>query len=121
MGRTGPPAGLPSGGSSLINRTGRTWRRRAPAVLGVGMLALVPLGAPSGAGADTDFVNGSGRARANLFEILPRTGGLTIPISFGKALVTYQGLSATATSGGLKPPSQNSADNGSCGGGFQPP
>ncbi|MDQ1514460.1 MAG: hypothetical protein QOE80_290 [Actinomycetota bacterium] len=82
------------------------------------ILALVPLG--TGAGAGTDFVAGSGRARASLFEILPRTGGLTIPVNFGKALVTYQGLSATATSGGVKPPSQNSADGG-CGGGFQPP
>src|SRR5213080_816977 len=107
-----------SGGSSPIDRTTRTWRRRAPAVLAVGILALVPLG--TGAGAENDFVSGSGRARASLFEILPRTGGLTIPINFGKALVTYQGLSATATSGGVKPPSQNSAD-GDCGGGFQPP
>ena len=82
------------------------------------MLAAVPLG--TGAGADPTFVAGSGRARANLFEIIPRTGGLEIPINFGKALVTYQGLSATATSGGLKPPSQNAADGG-CGGGFQPP
>ncbi|HEV7865139.1 MAG TPA: hypothetical protein VGR20_20755 [Acidimicrobiia bacterium] len=85
------------------------------------ILALVPLG--TGAGADSpqdDFVAGSGRARASLFEILPRTGGLTIPVNFGKALVTYQGLSATATSGGVKPPSQNSAD-GDCGGGPQPP
>ncbi|HEV7537075.1 MAG TPA: hypothetical protein VGP90_15645, partial [Acidimicrobiia bacterium] len=86
--------------------------------MAVGILALVPLG--TGAGAGTDFVAGSGRARASLFEILPRTGGLTIPVNFGKALVTYQGLSATATSGGVKPPSQNSADGG-CGGGFQPP
>ena len=82
------------------------------------ILALVPFG--TGAGADTDFIAGSGRARANLFEILPRTGGLTIPVNFGKALVTYQGLSATATSGGVKPPSQPSAD-GDCGGGAQPP
>ncbi len=81
------------------------------------MLALVPLG--TGAGADPTFVAGSGRARANLFEIVPRTGGLEIPINFGKALVTYQGFSATATSGGLKPPSQNAAD-GDCGG-AQPP
>jgi hypothetical protein len=65
-------------------------------------------------------VVGSGRARASLFEVVPRTGGLEIPVNFGKALVTYQGLSATATSGGVKPPSQNSAD-GDCGGGFQPP
>jgi len=84
----------------------------------VAVLALVPLG--TGAGADPAFVAGSGRARASLFEILPRTGGLTIPINFGKALVTYQGLSATATSGGVKPPFQTSADGG-CGGGFQPP
>ena len=76
----------------------------------MGILAAVPLG--TGAGADANFVAGSGRARANLFEIIPRTGGLEIPINFGKALVTYQGLSATATSGGLKPPSQNAADGG---------
>jgi hypothetical protein len=82
------------------------------------MLALVPFG--TGAGADPTFVAGSGRARANLFEIIPRTGGLEIPINFGKALATYRGLSATATSGGVKPPSQQSAD-GDCGGGAQPP
>src|SRR6266446_1143654 len=105
-------------GELAISRTGRIWRRRAPAGLAVAILALVPLG--TGAGADADFVAGSGRARASLFEILPRTGGLTIPVNFGKALVTYQGRSATATSGGVKPPSQNSAD-GDCGGGFQPP
>ena len=81
------------------------------------MLAVIPFGA--GAGADPTFVNGSGRARANLFEIIPRTGGLEIPINFGKALVTYQGASATATSGGVKPPEQQSAE-GDCGGG-QPP
>jgi hypothetical protein len=81
------------------------------------MLALVPLG--TGAGADPTFVAGSGRARANLFEIIPRTGGLEIPINFGKALVTYQGNSATATSGGVKPPSQNAAEN-DCGS-AQPP
>ncbi len=66
-----------------------------------------------------NWVAGSGRARANLFEIIPRTGGLEIPINFGKALATYQGLSATATSGGVKPPSQKSAE-GDCGG-AQPP
>ena len=82
------------------------------------MLAVVPFG--TGAGADPTFVTGSGRARANLFEIIPRTGGLEIPVNFGKALATYQGLSATATSGGVKPPSQPSADGG-CGGGLQPP
>jgi hypothetical protein len=82
------------------------------------MLAVVPFG--TGAGADPTFVTGSGRARANLFEIIPRTGGLEIPINFGKALATYQGLSATATSGGVKPPSQQSAE-GDCGGGAQPP
>jgi len=89
----------------------------------VAVLALAPLGSGAGAGADPaqdNFVIGSGRARASLFEIVPRTGGLEIPVNFGKALVTYQGLSATATSGGVKPPSQNSAD-GDCGGGFQPP
>ncbi len=81
------------------------------------MLAVVPFG--TGAGAEPTFVAGSGRARANLFEIIPRTGGLEIPINFGKALATYQGLSATATSGGVKPPSQQSAE-GDCGG-AQPP
>lgn len=81
-------------------------------MLAVAIFALVPLG--TGAGADANFVSGSGRARASLFEIAPRTGGLSIPVNFGKALVTYQGLSATATSGGVKPPSQNSAD-GDCG------
>jgi len=82
------------------------------------MLAVVPMG--TGAGADPTFVAGSGRARASLFEIVPRTGGLEIPINFGKALATYRGLSATATSGGVKPPSQPSAD-GDCGGGPKPP
>ncbi|HYH49403.1 MAG TPA: hypothetical protein VEG38_07625 [Acidimicrobiia bacterium] len=83
------------------------------------MLALVPLGTGAGAEPESTFVAGSGRARASLFEIVPRTGGLEIPINFGKALVTYQGLSATATSGGVKPPSQEAAD-GECGG-AQPP
>ncbi len=99
-------------------------------MVGVTILAVVPLG--TGAGADPDggvggvspqekFVAGSGRARANLFEIIPRTGGLEIPINFGKALVTYQGNSATATSGGVKPPEQKAAE-GDCGGGQpQPP
>jgi hypothetical protein len=83
------------------------------------VLAVVPFG--TGADAEPTFVAGSGRARASLFEIVPRTGGLEIPINFGKALVTYQGVSATATSGGVKPPSEKSAD-GDCGGGApQPP
>ena len=94
------------------------WRRRAPAAVAITILAVVPFGA--GAGADPTFVAGSGRARANLFEIIPRTGGLEIPVNFGKALTTYQGLSATATSGGVKPPEQQSA-NGDCGGGAKPP
>jgi hypothetical protein len=80
----------------------------------VAVLALVPLGTGAGADPQSSFVTGSGRARASLFEIAPRTGGLAIPINFGKALVTYQGRSATATSGGLKPPAQNSAE-GDCG------
>jgi len=120
-------------GERTITDSGRTWRRRAPVAAVVAVLAIAPLG--TGAGADPaqpqargdggvspqdQFVIGSGRARASLFEIVPRTGGLEIPVNFGKALVTYQGLSATATSGGVKPPSQNSAD-GDCGGGFQPP
>lgn len=85
----------------------------------MGTLALVPLGTGAGADPEATFVAGSGRARASLFEIVPRTGGLEIPINFGKALVTYQGFSATATSGGVKPPSQNAAE-GDCGG-AQPP
>ncbi len=78
------------------------------------VLALVPLQPGAGADSDSTFVVGSGRARASLFEIAPRTGGLAIPVNFGKALVTYQGLSATATSGALKPPEQPAAD-GDCG------
>lgn len=85
----------------------------------MGTLALVPLGTGAGADPESTFVAGSGRARASLFEIVPSTGGLEIPINFGKALVTYQGFSATATSGGIKPPSQNAAE-GDCGG-AQPP
>ena len=73
-----------AGGGSPGARTPGDGRRRRPAVL--------------------DFVAGSGRARASLFEIAPRTGGLSIPVNFGKALVTYQGLSATATSGGAQAP-----------------
>jgi hypothetical protein len=118
-----------SRGSSPISHIRGSWRRRAPAALAVTILAIVPLG--TGAGADPDrgvggvspqenWVAGSGRARASLFEIVPRTGGLEIPINFGKALTTYQGLSATATSGGVKPPSEKGAD-GDCGGGAQPP
>lgn len=108
-----------AGGAQIIGLRGGIWRRRAPAVLAVAILAVVPLG--TGAGADSTFVAGSGRARASLFEIVPRTGGLEIPVSFGKALATYQGLSATATSGGMKPPRQNSADGGDCGGAQKPP
>lgn len=106
-----------------IKFIGRRWSRRAPAALAVAVLALAPL--ETGAGADPQstsetgsFVAGSGRARASLFEIAPRTGGLAIPVNFGKALVTYQGLSATATSGALKPPEQKAA-GGECG--TQPP
>lgn len=89
---------------------------------------MVPFGTGAGANPDRgaggvspqeNWVAGSGRARANLFEIIPRTGGLEIPINFGKALATYQGLSATATSGGVKPPSQPSAE-GDCGGARPP-
>jgi hypothetical protein len=113
------PSGRDRAGGAPISHIPRSWLRRAPGALGVAFLALVPLG--TGAGADPTFVTGSGRARANLFEIIPRTGGLEIPINFGKALTTYQGLSATATSGGVKPPSQQSADDGGCGGGLKPP
>ena len=116
--RTRPAGLVSSGGSSPISHSGRSWRRRAPAALAVTILAVIPIG--TSAGADPTFVAGSGRARASLFEIIPRTGGLEIPINFGKALTTYQGLSATATSGGVKPPSRNSAD-GDCGGGAKPP
>jgi hypothetical protein len=115
---------------SAIKDIGSRWSRRAPAALAVAVLALVPLQPGAGADSESTFVVGSGRARASLFEIAPRTGGLAIPVNFGKALVTYQGLSATATSGALKPPEQEAAD-GDCGtktpggdgggGGPQPP
>lgn len=51
-----------------------------------------------GAHASEDFVVGSGQARASIFEVVPRTGGLTIPISFGRASASYQGVRAQATS-----------------------
>lgn len=101
-------------GGFSIKDIRRRWSRRAPAAVAVGVLALVPLQPGAGADSQSTFVFGSGRARASLFEIAPRTGGLAIPVNFGKALVTYQGLSATATSGALKPPSQETAE-GDCG------
>jgi hypothetical protein len=76
-------------------------------------LAIVGLLAP-GAGAGEDFVAGSGRARASLFEIVPRTGGLTIPVNLSRALATYQETAATATSTAVKPPAPPAA--GDCGG-----
>jgi hypothetical protein len=71
--------------------------------LGVLISALVATG--TGAGAEEDFVTGSGRARASLFEILPRTGGLSIPVNLGRALTTYQGTAASASSTAVTPPS----------------
>ncbi|MGH8998903.1 MAG: hypothetical protein ACRDY7_05875, partial [Acidimicrobiia bacterium] len=62
----------------------------------------------AGAGED-DFVVGSGRVRASLFEVVPRTGGLTIPYSFGKATASYQGSRAEATASVAKPPPPESA------------
>lgn len=78
-------------------------RRRRFALIGA--LAVAPLAFGAGAGADEDFIAGSGRARASLFEVLPRTGGLTIPVSFGRALASYQGTRAEASSIAVKPPS----------------
>lgn len=81
----------------------RPWRRRAFAVL------LVAVAAESGAGsagAGPDFVAGSGRARASLFEILPRTGGLTLPVNFGRAVASYQGSVARASSLALRQPDE---------------
>ncbi|MGH9005657.1 MAG: hypothetical protein ACRDYV_21225, partial [Acidimicrobiia bacterium] len=67
-----------------------TWRRRRLTALGLlAGLALSLL--PAGAGADGDFVAGSGRARASIFEVVPRTGGLTLPVSFGRANASFQG------------------------------
>lgn len=63
-------------------------------MLGVSAVSLL---AP-GAHASEDFVVGSGQARASIFEIVPRTGGLTIPVSFGRSSARYQGVRAQATS-----------------------
>ena len=78
----------------------------AVGLLGALITALTATGTGAVAGAETDFVAGSGRARANLFEILPRTGGLTIPVNLGRALTTYRGTAATASSTAVKPPSE---------------
>jgi hypothetical protein len=91
-----------------------------------GLLGVLVFGlAATGAGAEDNFVTGSGRARANLFEILPRTGGLTIPVNLGRALTTYQGTAATASSTAVKPPSeppsQPAADCGGAPPGAAPP
>ncbi len=73
----------------------------------LGLVAAIATGGwAGGAGADEDFVVGSGRARASLFEILPRTGGLTIPVNFGRAVASYQGTVARASSLVVKPPSE---------------
>lgn len=66
------------------------------------LLSASALAAPgmahSASAADGTFEPGSGRARSNVFEVVPRTGGLTIPFSFGRALTQYQGTRAEATS-----------------------
>ena len=75
--------------------------------LGLALLGVVVTGLLSpAAGAGDDFVAGSGRARASLFEIVPRTGGLSIPVNLGRALTTYQGTAANASSTAVKPPSE---------------
>jgi hypothetical protein len=67
---------------------------------------VVPAFAGTASAADEPFEPGSGRARSNLFEVVPRTGGLGIPFSFGRALTQYQGAraEATATVGHPPPP-----------------
>jgi hypothetical protein len=63
------------------------------------------LGAPAGtAGAGGEFVSGSGKARASIFEVVPRTGGLTIPVTFGRSVATFQGSEAKAASTAMGPP-----------------
>ncbi len=94
-----------------------TWRRRRLTVLGLfGVLAGGLL--PAGAGAGEDFVAGSGRARASIFEIVPRTGGLTLPVSFGRATASYQGTGAEASSTAMRAPegSPPPAPAAECGG-----
>jgi hypothetical protein len=76
-------------------------------LFGLALLGVVVVGLLSpAAGADDGFVAGSGRARASLFEIVPRTGGLSIPVNLGRALTTYQGTAANASSTAVKPPSE---------------
>ena len=87
-------------------RTSSARRRRFGISLTVaGALAAGTLAGGPGAGAGEEFVTGSGRARASLFEVVPRTGGLTIPVSFGRSLAGYQGTRAEASSIAVKPPS----------------
>ncbi|MDQ3945783.1 MAG: hypothetical protein M3357_11645, partial [Actinomycetota bacterium] len=77
--------------------TSTAWRRRR--LTGLGLFAVLAVSLlPAGAGAGEDFVAGSGRARASIFEIVPRTGGLTLPVSFGRASASYEGLRAEASS-----------------------
>jgi hypothetical protein len=66
-------------------------------LFGVGLF-----GAPAGAGGE--FVSGSGKARASIFEVVPRTGGLTIPVTFGRSVATFQGSEAKAASTAMGPP-----------------
>ncbi|MGH9040970.1 MAG: hypothetical protein ACRDZ3_12130 [Acidimicrobiia bacterium] len=93
--------------------TSNTWRRR---LTGLGLIALVAVSLlASGAGADEDFVAGSGRARASIFEIVPRTGGLTLPVSFGRANASFQGTAADASSTAIRAPEGSAAPMAECG------
>jgi hypothetical protein len=65
---------------------------------------LIVFGAAGMAGAGQEFVSGSGRARASIFEIVLRTGGLSIPVTFGRSVVSFQGSEAQAASNAQGPP-----------------
>jgi hypothetical protein len=67
--------------------------------LGVALLGVGTAGAGDGS-----FVSGSGKASASIFEIGIRTGGLTIPITFGRSDAAFQGSTAAAASTAQGPP-----------------
>ena len=65
----------------------------------MGLFGFGTAGAGEGA-----FVSGSGKASASIFEIGLRTGGLTIPIIFGRSVAAFQGSQAEAASTAMGPP-----------------
>ena len=94
--------------------TPTNWRRRR--LIALGLFAVsAPTLLPVRAGAGEDFVAGSGRARASIVEIVPRTGGLTLPISFGRASASYQGLRAEASSVAGRIPTDAPSPAAECG------